>query len=49
MCILIFQEQRTSQLPLELDQITDDSASTRLDADVKSEYYKTTFLIYVTL
>ncbi|XP_011647270.1 serine/threonine-protein kinase 10 isoform X4 [Pogonomyrmex barbatus] len=29
------QEQRTSQLPLELDQITDDSASTRLDADVK--------------
>ncbi|KYQ49935.1 Serine/threonine-protein kinase 10 [Trachymyrmex zeteki] len=30
------EEQRTSQLPLELDQITDDSASTRLDADVKS-------------
>ncbi|XP_018311363.1 serine/threonine-protein kinase 10 isoform X2 [Mycetomoellerius zeteki] len=29
------EEQRTSQLPLELDQITDDSASTRLDADVK--------------
>ncbi|KYM81785.1 STE20-like serine/threonine-protein kinase [Atta colombica] len=30
------EEQRTSQLPLELDQITDDSAPTRLDADVKS-------------
>ncbi|XP_024875085.1 serine/threonine-protein kinase 10 isoform X2 [Temnothorax curvispinosus] len=29
------EEQRTSQLPLELDQITDDSAPTRLDADVK--------------
>ncbi|KAL0110631.1 hypothetical protein PUN28_013899 [Cardiocondyla obscurior] len=28
-------EQRTSQLPLELDQITDDSATTRHDADVK--------------
>jgi len=47
--MLIFQEQRTSQLPLELDQITDDSASTRLDADVKSEYYKTTSLMYMTL
>ncbi|KAL0110626.1 hypothetical protein PUN28_013899 [Cardiocondyla obscurior] len=29
------EEQRTSQLPLELDQITDDSATTRHDADVK--------------
>ncbi|XP_032674602.1 serine/threonine-protein kinase 10 isoform X3 [Odontomachus brunneus] len=29
------EEQRTSQLPLELDQIADDSASTRTDADVK--------------
>ncbi|XP_036145795.1 STE20-like serine/threonine-protein kinase isoform X3 [Monomorium pharaonis] len=29
------QDQRTSQLPLELDQITDDSAPTRLDADIK--------------
>ncbi|EFN77087.1 serine/threonine-protein kinase 10 isoform X7 [Harpegnathos saltator] len=29
------EEQRTSQLPLELDQIVDDSASTRTDADVK--------------
>ncbi|XP_011882386.1 PREDICTED: serine/threonine-protein kinase 10-A isoform X2 [Vollenhovia emeryi] len=29
------EEQRTSQLPLELDQITDDSTATRLDADVK--------------
>ncbi|XP_039303681.1 serine/threonine-protein kinase 10 isoform X2 [Solenopsis invicta] len=29
------EDQRTSQLPLELDQITDDSAPTRLDADVK--------------
>ncbi|XP_012235970.1 STE20-like serine/threonine-protein kinase isoform X3 [Linepithema humile] len=29
------EEQRTSQLPLELDQITDDSAPTRPDADVK--------------
>lgn len=46
---LIFQEQRTSQLPLELDQITDDSTPTRLDADVKSEYCKITYLIYVTL
>lgn len=33
----VFQEQRTSQLPLELDQIADDSASTRTDADVKSK------------
>lgn len=29
------EEQRTSQLPLELDQITDDSAPTRLDAEIK--------------
>ncbi|XP_012529038.1 serine/threonine-protein kinase 10 isoform X2 [Monomorium pharaonis] len=29
------EDQRTSQLPLELDQITDDSAPTRLDADIK--------------
>ncbi|XP_020298870.1 serine/threonine-protein kinase 10 isoform X2 [Pseudomyrmex gracilis] len=29
------EEQRTSQLPLELDQITDDSTPTRPDADVK--------------
>ncbi|XP_011329707.1 serine/threonine-protein kinase 10 isoform X2 [Ooceraea biroi] len=29
------EEQRTSQLPLELDQITDDSAPARPDADVK--------------
>lgn len=32
----MFQEQRTSHLPLELDQITDDSAPTRLDAEIKS-------------
>ncbi|XP_029669099.1 serine/threonine-protein kinase 10 isoform X1 [Formica exsecta] len=31
----VCQEQRTSQLPLELDQITDDSAPTRLDAEIK--------------
>lgn len=46
MYILIFQEQRTSQLPLELDQITDDSAPTRSDADVKSEYYKIILDVY---
>lgn len=44
--INIFQEQRTSQLPLELDQITDDSASTRPDANVKSKYYKITLNAY---
>lgn len=33
-----FQEQRTSQLPLELDQLGDDSASMRSDADVQSKY-----------
>jgi len=38
---LTFQEQRTSQLPLELDQITDDSAPARPDADIKSEYHVT--------
>ncbi|XP_026672500.1 serine/threonine-protein kinase 10 isoform X3 [Ceratina calcarata] len=31
----VCQEQRTSQLPLELDQLGDDSASMRSDADVK--------------
>ncbi|XP_046598274.1 serine/threonine-protein kinase 10 isoform X2 [Neodiprion lecontei] len=31
------EEQRTSQLPLELDQLGDDSASLRSDNDVKSE------------
>ncbi|XP_016845889.1 serine/threonine-protein kinase 10 isoform X3 [Nasonia vitripennis] len=31
----VCQEQRTSQLPLELDQIGDDSASVRSDNDVK--------------
>lgn len=34
--MLMFQEQRTSHLPLELDQITDDSAATRLDVEIKS-------------
>ncbi|XP_011254400.1 serine/threonine-protein kinase 10 isoform X3 [Camponotus floridanus] len=29
------EEHRTSHLPLELDQITDDSAPTRLDAEIK--------------
>lgn len=38
--VSVFQEQRTSQLPLELDQITDDSAPARPEADVKSEYHK---------
>lgn len=41
----MFQEQRTSQLPLELDQITDDSAPTRLDAEIKSEYFTKFYLI----
>ncbi|XP_076295360.1 sterile20-like kinase isoform X2 [Lasioglossum baleicum] len=31
----VCQEQRTSQLPLEVDQLGDDSASMRSDADVK--------------
>lgn len=46
MCMLLFQEQRTSQLPLELDQITDDSTSMRPDADVKSKYLQCNYIIY---
>lgn len=36
---LFFQEQRSSQLPLELDQIGDDSASVRSENDVKGEAF----------
>ncbi|XP_051161217.1 serine/threonine-protein kinase 10-like isoform X3 [Leptopilina boulardi] len=36
------QEQRTSQLPLELDQLGDDSASVRSDIDVKVNDKETT-------
>jgi hypothetical protein len=35
----MFQEHRTSQLPLDLDTGEDDSASLKSDTDVKSKLY----------